>query len=111
MSLQITVNSGNPAEAVEIIRFAEPDPPQRYMYKDVDGDEIIAVFPAAIPNVGPGVNIRTTHDGCSIPLGEIENFVQAVRDLATAARIEAQHQAVADIQDLACEMFGEGDHG
>lgn len=81
MALQVRITSGVPDEPDQIIAFAEPDPPGGYMFADVDGDRI-GVWPAVIPDVGRGVNIRTDRAGCSIPLGEVEAFIQAVRDAA-----------------------------
>lgn len=50
-----------------------------YRFKDVDNDQI-AVFPAEIPRregVGnePGVNIRTSPNGSSLPLSEIPKLI------------------------------------
>lgn len=81
MNMQITVTSGDPEQPDQIIAFAEPDPPTGYTFTDVDGDRI-GVWPANIPGVGRGVNIRTDRLGCSIPRGEVEAFIQAVRDAA-----------------------------
>lgn len=81
MTLLIHTTSGDPDEPDQIIAFAEPDPPTGYTFTDVDGDRI-GVWPAVIPGVGRGVNIRTDRLGCSIPLGEVEAFIQAVRDAA-----------------------------
>jgi hypothetical protein len=54
-----------------------------YKYNDVDGDRL-AIFPALIPGVGPGVNIRTDPQGCSIPEGEIPGLIKALQDYAWA---------------------------
>lgn len=81
MNLQVSITSGNPDEPDQIIAFAEPDPIPGWKFTDVDGDRI-GVWPAVIPGVGRGVNIRTDRLGCSIPLGEVDAFIQAVRDAA-----------------------------
>lgn len=81
MSMQITVTSGDPDKPDQIIAFAEPDAPDGYQFTDVDGDRI-GVWPADIPGVGRGVNIRTDRLGCSIPRDEVEAFIQAVRGAA-----------------------------
>lgn len=48
-----------------------------YRYTDVDGDRL-SVFPADIPGKGEGVNIRTTHDGASIPVSDIPKLILAL---------------------------------
>lgn len=53
-----------------------------YSYTDPDGDKV-AVFPANITgkgyDLGPGINIRTTFDGASIPDAEIPNLITALQ--------------------------------
>ena len=62
-----------------------------HTYTDVDGDRF-AVFTSHIPDVGPGVNIRTDPDGCGIPLADIPALVTGI---VTAAQ-QAAHQVGAD---------------
>lgn len=54
-----------------------------FSHTDIDGDKL-AVFTARISgqdyDLGMGLNIRTTFDGCSLPDAEIPNLVAALQN-------------------------------
>lgn len=51
-----------------------------FRYEDVDGDKL-AVFDADIPGLGKGVNIRTSYDGCSLPMGDVPALIKVLTDV------------------------------
>ncbi|MEU6222276.1 hypothetical protein [Streptomyces sp. NPDC047042] len=64
----------------EIVVIHNPRPP-RYHHTDVDGDRLL-ITTADIPNVGPGVMFRTDPNGSSVPLAEIPNLINRLREIA-----------------------------
>lgn len=60
-----------------------------FRFRDVDGDELV-VFPAEIPGVGAGVNIRTTAAGASVPFREIQTLIEALQRIANYAATQVE---------------------
>lgn len=56
-----------------------------WTYADVDGDRA-AVFGASIPDVGPGVYLRTCAQGCSVAAADVEVFIDAIRTALASAQ-------------------------
>lgn len=49
-----------------------------WAYTDVDGD-VMAVFPAYLPDGGRGVNLRTPVYGCTVAAEDVEEFIATMR--------------------------------
>jgi hypothetical protein len=49
-----------------------------WSYTDVDGD-LMAVFPAHLPDGRKGVNLRTAVRGCTVTADDVEDFIASVR--------------------------------
>ncbi|MFG3050352.1 hypothetical protein ACGFZP_05260 [Kitasatospora sp. NPDC048239] len=75
--MQIRITHGATDQPDEIISVITPTGDDGWKYTDVDGDRI-AVFTADI-NGTPGVYFRTDPNGSSIPLADLDAFVDAVR--------------------------------
>jgi hypothetical protein len=56
-----------------------------YQHTDMDGDKL-AVFTATLPDIGKGINIKTTFHGVSYPLAQVGELLDAIREQAGAAR-------------------------
>jgi hypothetical protein len=100
--MQITITTGDPDKpgapgvVTEIIHVLAPTPAEPWIYTDADGDGI-AVHTADIDGT-PGVYLRTTPNGCAIPMTGLEEFIAAVRDKAN----EAAHGAGTQCTDTDC---------
>lgn len=50
-----------------------------FKFTDVDGDRM-SIFDADIPGTGPGVNIKTDRNGCSVPDYEIPELAASLQN-------------------------------
>ncbi|WP_252937186.1 hypothetical protein [Streptomyces sp. IpFD-1.1] len=63
-----------------------------YRHTDPDGDQVLAAasyVPGDGPGTGPGIYLRTTHAGASIPLAHLDQFIARLHTIADVARAEA----------------------
>jgi hypothetical protein len=81
--MQITVSSNDSNKPTEIITVLAPVGDTGWKYTDVDGDRI-AVYTSDI-NGAPGVYFRTDPNGCSIPVTDLEAFIEGLRETAQRA--------------------------
>jgi hypothetical protein len=85
MQIRITDGEGQPTE---LIAFAESDPKApAYLYTDVDADRLV-VFTAVIPDLGPGINVKTDQFGASFPLADVAALVDGIWSAAQQAAHE-----------------------
>jgi hypothetical protein len=81
--VQIRITHGNTNQPTEIINVITPTGDNGWKYTDVDGDRI-AVFTSDI-NGTPGVYFRTDPNGASIPLADLDAFIDVIRETAKRA--------------------------
>ncbi|MFD4788281.1 hypothetical protein ACFWN1_14720 [Streptomyces sp. NPDC058459] len=67
-----------------IVVLRDPQPP-RYHHTDPDGDRLL-ITTADIPDTGPGVYFKTDPNGASIPLAEIPNLINRLREIADSRK-------------------------
>ncbi|MFD7884050.1 hypothetical protein ACFV3N_16625 [Streptomyces bauhiniae] len=67
-----------------IVVLSNPQPP-RYHHTDPDGDRLL-ITTADIPNVGPGLYFKTDPNGSSVPLADIPNLINRLREIADSRK-------------------------
>lgn len=70
-----------------------------FAFTDVDGD-LLAAFTADIPDVGKGVNVRTTEDGCSLPNADAVKLAIAILRKVVGEVYESPEELAAEIARL-----------
>ncbi|MEV5606983.1 hypothetical protein [Streptomyces sp. NPDC052225] len=66
-----------------VVVVHNPQPP-RYHHTDIDGDRLL-ITTAEIPEVGAGVYFRTDSPGSSVPVAQIPQLIDRLREIAAAA--------------------------
>lgn len=82
---RIVITKGD--EVTDIVAIDSTGP--RWTYTDVDGDGA-AMHTAKIPDVGPGIYLKTSARGCSIAVADVEDFIAAIRETVAAVTTEAE---------------------
>lgn len=72
----------------ELITILQGDTSPLASFTDVDDDRLV-IFTAQIPELGPGINIRTDKAGCSFPVAEIPALIDALQAIAEEAKRQA----------------------
>ncbi|MEV6696276.1 hypothetical protein AB0M68_03810 [Streptomyces sp. NPDC051453] len=66
-----------------IVSFVDPQPPQ-YTHVDPDGDRLL-ITTADIPGQGAGVYFRTDQNGSGVPVAEIPELIERLKEIAEEA--------------------------